>query len=349
MKNKNLALLISNSKNFVDQYSELLKKHDFEIFKLKEWNLRKIKSDYPYDACIVDNAEGNFQYEPLFEYIRNFSPQTIVIDVGSQNLVKPIGNHFLYVGQDKSIHLDSFLANLGEFFKRSRARTELAAMLIHDLRSPLHSMLSYIELLLNTTFGELNDGQKNFLEKAMVLGDQVLDMVEDINEIYQSEQHVFSLEKELFHIVEAIDQALLNLWIQADQKNIKIKKEVSPDLPYITGDLFQIQRVLMNLLGNAIKYCPNQSTIIIRAAQSSQRLLEISVIDNGGGIPEPDLKNIFKKLYRLPGDANQKKGQGLGLYICRLIVKAHGGTIRAENNNIGGASFIFTLPISAAV
>ncbi len=345
MKTKNLALLISASKDFTDRYSELLKEYDFEIYTLETLDLRRIKSDYPYDICFVDNARGNFDYKPLFDYIHNFSPQTIIIDVGSNNSLKPVGNNFLYTGEGNNIHLDSFLENLGEFFKRSRARTELAAMLIHDLRSPLHSMLSYIELLLNTTFGELNDGQKNFLEKSMVLGDQVLDMVEDINEIYQNEQHVFSLEKELFNISEAIDQSLLNIWIQADQKNIQIKKEVSPDLPPIFGDLFQIQRVFMNLLGNAIKYCPEQSTIIIRAIQRSQRLLEISVIDNGGGIPGADLKNIFKKLFRAPGDENQKKGHGLGLYICRLIVKAHGGAIKAENNDRGGASFIFTVPI----
>lgn len=345
MRNKNLALLISASSDFIDQYSQLLQQQDFEIFTLKKLDLSKIKSDYPYDICLVDNADGKFDYPTLYEYIQNFSPQTIVLDFGSDSIAKPVGNHFLYSGNDNAIHLESFLENLGEFFRRSRARTELAALLIHDLRSPIHSMLSYIELLLNKTFGDFNEGQKNFLEKSMILGDQILDMVEDINEIYQNEQHVFSLEKSLFHIVEAIDQALLNIWIQADQKNIKIKKEVSTELPYLLGDLFQIQRVLMNLLGNAIKYSPGHSTVTIKAEQRSQRQLEVSVIDNGGGIPEADLKNIFKKLFRASGDTNQQKGYGLGLYICKLIVKAHGGTIRAENNEQGGMSFIFSLPI----
>ena len=101
----------------------------------------------------------------------------------------------------------------------------------------------------------------------------------------------------------------------------------------------------MNLLGNAIKYSPDHSTVTIKAEQRSQRQLEVSVIDNGGGIPEADLKHIFKKLFRASGDTNQQKGYGLGLYICKLIVKAHGGTIRAENNEQGGMSFIFTLPI----
>jgi signal transduction histidine kinase len=73
--------------------------------------------------------------------------------------------------------------------------------------------------------------------------------------------------------------------------------------------------------------------------------LEISVSDNGGGIPEAELKHIFKKLYRVSRDTNQEKGHGLGLYICKLIVKAHGGVIRAENNQMGGVTFTFSLPV----
>jgi len=344
IKNKNAAIIITPSKDFLKLYSNILEAHNFRATHVKKLNDLKKKQVEAIDICVVDNTTNSFPYNDLFEYINQHCPQTVVIDVSSHPPKQPTGNNYLYHCRENHIDLNSFFFNLAEFIRRAKSRTELAAMLIHDIRSPLHSMLAYIELLLNQTFGSLNDGQKNFLEKAMILGDQTLDMVEDINEIYKSEQYIFSLEKAPFDISQTIEQAMLNLWIQADQKNIQIRKEIASNLPNVFGDLFQIQRVFVNLISNSIKYCPEYSEIIIHVAQVSQRKLEISIIDNGGGIPEKDLKQIFRKMFRGKDHAKSQKGYGLGLYICKIIIKAHSGTIHAVNNDRGGVTFKFTLP-----
>lgn len=346
MKRLNKALLISSSKAFFEHYTPLLEQCKFQVLRASSLTAVNIKPNDPIELCLVDNCENKFPYGKLFEYLNRCSPQTVVVNVSAEQKLRPVDSHYLYQCQSDHIPLDSFLINLNEFFRRAKSRTDLAAMLIHDIRSPLHSMLAYIELLLNQTFGAVNEGQKNFLEKAMILGDQVLDIIEDINEIYKSEQYVFSLEKGPFDISHVIDQALLNLWIQADQKNIQIFKEIPPDLPEIIGDAFQIQRVFVNLVGNAIKYCPKKSKIWIRVLQTSKRQIEIEVRDNGNGIPEADLKRVFRKAFRVRQHAEHHKGYGLGLYICKIIVKAHGGTILVENNEMGGVSFIFTLPVN---
>lgn len=344
MKSKNAAVIITPAKGFFEHYSSILEAHNFRATHAKKLNDLKKKQVEAIDICVVDNTTNSFPYNDLFEYINQHSPQTVVIDVSSNPPKQPAGNNYLYHCRENHIDLNSFFFNLAEFIRRAKSRTELAAMLIHDIRSPLHSMLAYIELLLNQTFGPLNDGQKNFLEKAMILGDQTLDMVEDINEIYKSEQYIFSLEKESFDISQTIEQAMLNLWIQADQKNIQIRKEITPNLPKVFGDSFQIQRVFVNLINNSIKYCPENAEIIVRVVQASQRKLEISVIDNGAGIPEENLKQIFRKSFRGKDHAKRHKGYGLGLYICKIIIKAHSGTIRALNNEWGGVTFKFTLP-----
>jgi len=346
MKSKNTAVIITPAKAFFERYSSILEAHSFRASHIKKLNDLKKKQNDSIDICVVDNFNHDFPYNELFEYINQHSPQTVVIDVGDNPPKQPKGNNYLYHCRENHIDLNSFLFNLGEFIRRAKSRTELAAMLIHDIRSPLHSMLAYTELLLNQTFGPLNDGQKNFLEKAMILGDQTLDMIEDINEIYKSEQYIFSLEKEPFDISETIEQAMLNLWIQADKKNIQIRKEIAPDLPKVFGDSFQIQRVFVNLINNSIKYCPENAEIVIHVAQATQRKLEIAIVDNGGGIPEEDLKQIFRKAFRGKDHAKQQKGYGLGLYICKIIIKAHSGTIRAVNNDQGGVTFKFTLPIA---
>lgn len=115
-------------------------------------------------------------------------------------------------------------------------------------------------------------------------------------------------------------------------------------MPKIFGDPFQIQRVLINLIGNSIKYCPEDSKILVVAKPGKGNFVEIEIRDDGGGVPETQLKKIFHKFVRAKQHLDVKQGKGLGLYISKLIVKAHKGKIWAENNNVGGLSFHFTLP-----
>ncbi|RMI12683.1 MAG: sensor histidine kinase [Calditrichaeota bacterium] len=345
----NTALIISRSPEFVHRYSELLKEGDFHIQTLKSveaW--RESPEQYGFDLCFVDNRQGDVHLEPFLKAVSQKSPHALIVHVGYQPpkaAFRPPGL-FHITPPDNHIDITHLIRFLDDLFKRNKMRTELAAMLIHDIRSPFNSLLSYIELLLNETFGPLNEGQQKFLEKAMLIGDQTLDMLEDINEIYLSEQHMFTLDTEVFPVTEVIDQALMSLWIQADQKNMKIRKEIPAGLPPIKGDAFQIQRVFTNLIGNAIKYCPENSTVIIKATQTSEQFAQFEISDNGGGIPESELGNIFRRSYRVKNSHLSRKGEGLGLYICKLIVKAHGGGIRAENNHMGGVSFIFSLPLA---
>jgi len=292
----------------------------------------------------VDNRQGIFDYPRLFEFLNRHSPKTVVVDVDGKGQTVPLNHAYLFRSEGGNIGLDSFIANISELFRREIARGELAAMLIHDIRSPLNSMNAYIELLLNRTFGPLNEGQQNFLEKAINLGDQTLEMLEDIHDIYRTEQHIFSLDREPFAAHKVVDDALLNIWPIADRKNIKIRKKVSRWLPKVYGDTFQIQRVLVNLLENAIKYCPENAELTVEVHKQSRQVARFLVRDNGGGIPENALKEIFRKSFRIKSDAQHQKGFGLGLYICKLIVKTHGGTIHAENNDQGGVTMIFTLP-----
>ncbi len=350
MKIKNTALIISERNSFVQTYSELLKKSRFKVFKLpnfKEW--KAAPERYHIDLCCIDNPEGTFDYQGLSDFLNNFSPHTIVINFGKSppHLPSLNGNLFFATSRGQEIELASFFYNIGESFKRAKTRTELAAMLIHDVRSPLNSLIAYIDLLLNQTFGKLNEGQLNFLEKAMNLGDQILDMLEDINEVYKNEQYTFTLDEEVFPINKVLDQALVGLWVQADSKNIKITKDIPADLPRLIGDTYQIQRIFTNLIENAIKYCPENAHIQIKASRHSKKFGLFSIIDNGGGIPEEKLKKIFIRSFR-GDDRETVKGTGLGLYICKIIVKAHGGKIWAENNDIGGVTFHFILPLQTS-
>jgi signal transduction histidine kinase len=350
---RNNALIISSNNTFSSKYQKLFKRNNFNVSNfndLNQWIEPKFVDDAKIDICLIDNENGAFNFDEFFEKLNVSNSKSLVVNVGKKKKIFH-NNHrplFYLNPESKSIDLEIFFKNVNQLLERDKAQTELAANLLHDLRSPLTSLITYVELLLNETFGNLNAGQKNFLEKAMIIGDQVFDMLEEINEVFKNDQYTFLLKKEDFSLSQLIDEMLLKIWIQADAKNIQIKKDISKNLPAIYGDPFQIQRVFINLLGNSIKYCPDNSkiTIKIKSPPKIAKSIEIEIMDNGGGIPETKLRKIFNKHYRMEQIQKIKEGQGLGLYISKLVIKAHKGKIWATNNKNGGLSFSFTLPIS---
>lgn len=350
MEFRNNALIISSKKIFSSKYKKILQRNNFKVFITKNPGDRKFHSSSSknkIDLFLIDNYNGDFNLDNFIVKYISSNLKAPIINVSEKEIKFP-NNPILYYNLNPKTHsldLETFIKHINLVLKREKAQTELAANLMHDLRSPLNSLITYMELLLNETFGPLNDGQKKFLEKGMIIGDQVLDMLEEINEVFQNEQHAFHLEKEEFSLCRVIDESLLKIWIHADAKNIKIKKDIPPNLPAIHGDSFQIQRVFNNLLSNSIKYCPDNSKIIIKTTPKN-KFVEIEIMDNGDGVPDSELKKIFNKYYRIEQEKKLNNGHGLGLYISKLIIKAHNGNIRATNNEAGGLSFIFKLPIN---
>jgi len=350
MTMKHSAVIFSENKAQSKQLSNILKKNSFRVQILNDvTELHTEENNTSINLCFLENSLSGTKLKKIVKFFNRNFPQTLIItnhpDILPQ---KDTSNFIFYLNTDiPTFDLEIFFKNFSELITRERSRMELAAMLVHDARSPLNSLVGYLELLLNEVFGDLNEGQKNIIEKAINLGDKTFDMLEDINEVYQSEQYIFRLEKESFELEKILDEVLIDLWIRADQKNIKIKKKIPNAFPTIWGDGFQLQRVFTNLLTNGIKYCAENSQILIEGHVLSPDLVQISVIDNGGGVPEEQLKHIFDKFFRVASSKQFVKGYGLGLYICKLIIKAHGGKIWAENNDIGGLSFHFTLPVKA--
>lgn len=245
--------------------------------------------------------------------------------------------------------VDELLNNMIALAERQKKQIELSAMLLHDLRSPVQSVLGYLELLEQDVFGSLNDGQKQILRNALSIGDTVIELMNELSLVHQLERNEFEIISTAVLPKEALDETLRSLWIQADQKNIKLIPQVAKDLPAIRGDIISIQRVLHNLISNAVKFTPQNGTIRISAkettSRSGQNMISFSVRDSGPGIPVSEIDLVFDKYYRLKKTKSATKGQGLGLYIARLIVEAYNGKIGVFNNREGGATFYCTLPV----
>jgi two-component system sensor histidine kinase KdpD len=236
--------------------------------------------------------------------------------------------HYIEVAQNALIHMES-----------ERLRNSLLAALSHDLRTPLTTIVGLSESLAISK--ETSSREHEF---AVALHDEALRMrnlVLNLLDMARIQNGEVQLNLQWLPFEEVVGSALRAS--QAFLVNHEVQTRLAQDLPLIHFDAVLIERVLGNLLENASKYTPAGSRIVI-AAEVSGQFLEVSVSDNGPGIPHGKEEAIFEKFTRGERES-ATTGVGLGLAICRAIIEAHGGTIRAGASPEGGASFIFQLPL----
>jgi light-regulated signal transduction histidine kinase (bacteriophytochrome) len=225
-----------------------------------------------------------------------------------------------------------------------RTRDDLIAVVSHDLRNPLSAILIQAELMLKTALvgseeklHPLHIGAERIARSAT----HMKALIEDLLDLASIETQRFTLHLQSVESRVLLDEALLAASPLAEAKRISIAVDVI-DLPRLEADPERIFRVLSNLLGNAIKFTPEGGIITLRAAPSGDELL-ITVIDTGPGIAADQLPHVFERYWK--ARPASQAGAGLGLYIARGIVEAHGGRIWAESS-AGGARLIFTLPLT---
>ncbi len=222
-----------------------------------------------------------------------------------------------------------------------QTRNDLTHMMVHDLRNPLNNIYGAQKLLVD--LGSLNDEQIQVLEVAMASTQRMVDLVKEILDISRLESGHMPLEREPISIDNIIQQTLESQRPQATSKDIRLTSEIPPDLSPVSADRSLIERVLQNLVGNALKFTPLGGTVLITAGQDveAQNQLFIRVQDTGPGIPKDVQDRIFQKFTT----GNQTgSGSGLGLAFSKMVVEAHNGRIWAKSWPDQGATFTFTLP-----
>jgi two-component system sensor histidine kinase KdpD len=236
--------------------------------------------------------------------------------------------HFVEVAQDALVRMES-----------ERFRNTPLAALSHDVRTPLTALVGLADALarardpLTTNQRELVLGLREEAERMNRLVHNLLDMA-------RLSAGKVSLNLEWHSIEEAVGSALRA--IASVLRDHKVVTDLPPDLPLARFDAVLLERVLCNLLENAAKYTPPRSEIRVAARPVAENL-EVAVEDNGPGLPL-GREDLFEKFTR-GEEESAVPGLGLGLSICRAIVEAHGGKIRAERPARGGARFIFSLPL----
>jgi PAS domain S-box-containing protein len=218
----------------------------------------------------------------------------------------------------------------------------------HELKTPLTSAREFVSLVLEGLVGPLSETQKEYLVIAQESCDQMRNCINDMLDTTRLDTGKMHLELKLGSVSSLLQKEVTMFTQVAEQKGIHLTGEVQPALPDVLMDHGRIEQVITNLLNNAMKFTPKGGRITVGAATLSggAGFIEVEVRDTGCGIPPEHLGHIFDRLYQVQsGSGANSRGLGLGLHICRELVRLHGGEIRVESEPGKGSAFFFTLPV----
>ena len=224
-----------------------------------------------------------------------------------------------------------------------RMKSNFLSVVSHELKTPLHSIKGFVDIILMNKTGPVTDIQRDFLETVKQQTDHLQRMIDDLLEFSRLESGQITLRLQPVDIPVVAEAVVDKLAPLSEASDVAVINRVPDDMPTISADPWRLEQVVTNLIDNAIKFTPTHGRVVISARDVGD-YLEVEVQDSGIGIAPDEIDRIFDRFYQVDGGANRLyKGAGLGLTICRHIVEHHGGRIWAESNADKGATFHFTI------
>lgn len=237
--------------------------------------------------------------------------------------------------------------DISQEVKNQADKETFIATLTHDLKTPIRAQVRALELILDDKFGAINENLKGILSEILNSCKFMHYMTDNLLTKYKSECGQLNIVKENKSLYEIIKTNSENLKYLLAQKNQKINIIYNTEIKELAFDPHEIERVLNNLIINASEYTPDYGEITIKIEEIND-YIQISVIDNGWGIPKDDVDKIFDE-FITSSKKFRKVGYGLGLFICKKIIEGHNGKIYVNSEEGKGSEFVFTLPIQKAV
>lgn len=228
--------------------------------------------------------------------------------------------------------------------RASQHKSQFLANMSHELRTPLNAILGYTELIVDDIYGEVSASIRDVLERVQHSGHHLLDLINDVLDISKMEAGQLTLALTEYSMAEVVATAAMAVESLATEKGLALSVEVAPELPQGKGDERRLVQVLLNLVGNAIKFTETGAVQIRVTTQPG--IFMVAVTDTGPGIAEADQRTIFEEFQQADTSSTRVKGgTGLGLAIVKRIIEMHGGRVWVESRLGQGATFWFTLPV----
>jgi len=229
-------------------------------------------------------------------------------------------------------------------------KTEFVSLAAHQLRTPLSAIKWTLRMILDGDLGKTTEEQKDFLEKTYGSNERMIDLINDLLNVTRIEEGRYLSGLNFFQFEELLEEIINNYKSEINRKNISLEIE-KPEkkMPMVKADMEKINLAVSNLLDNAVRYTLSGGKIKIVLKYDKEKI-NFSIKDSGIGVPEDQQKRLFMKFFRGANAIRiETEGSGLGLFIAKNIIEAHGGKIGFESEENKGSTFYFDLPIRAKI
>ncbi len=236
-----------------------------------------------------------------------------------------------------------------EKYGQDDAGASFVSMAVHELRTPLTIMRGYIEVFEDELEGKLDSEQSEFLRNLSVQAQQLGSFVSNIQNLARIEANALELQLKSDNWSEVLGTTLNDMDMRARVRHKTIERDIADNMPAVGVDRTTIYEVIVNIVENAIKYTHSDAPIKVSSYLKNDDWIETTVEDRGIGIPDGLLGHVFDKFYRSHRSSKSVGGTGLGLYISKTIVEAHGGEIWVKTKEGVGSTFGFTIPTYSSI
>lgn len=307
-----------------------------------------------YETCkqIKKNTASRFLPVIMLTALRRPEEKVKGLKVGADDFIsKPFDDKELLARVNAFLRIKSLHDKLDESYqelkKLEALKDNLTELIVHDLRSPVSSIMATLEIFQGKHKDLMNPQVENFIAKIKRNCQVQINLINDILEISRIEEKTLKLEKRDISVNTLIDSCMLQVETSASQKNITIEKKLDDNLPSLCADETYLQRIITNLLNNSLKYTEHggKMCLSVHHTKEEKSRFVFCIEDTGLGIAKEHLNKIFDRYFQVDRTAGySRRGVGLGLSFCRMAVEAHGGTIWAESEKRKGSRFYFTIP-----
>jgi two-component system sensor histidine kinase/response regulator len=354
-------LIIDDEDVVLDSCKQILKGSDYQIATaMTGMHGLELLGEYQPDLVFVDLKMPGISGTEVIERIREFDPTVVTIVITGfatvSSAVEAMKNG-AYDFLPKPFTPDEFrmitkrgldkrrlmLETIALKREKEMLREQFAAIVSHELKAPLGAVQQNLFLLIDELSGQLSDDQQKRLERMKVNINDLINLIHtwlrvlsvDVNKIKESFKPT--------DVVSVLSKAIESVQPNAIRKDIELVPQLNEPLGLVNGDEGTLVEVVINILGNAIKYSRTGSTVCIHAERTVGEVL-ISIIDNGVGISPEDLPYVFNDFYIGSSDRMGEQSSGLGLAISRRIIEAHSGSIAVKSELGKGSTFVIHLP-----
>jgi len=320
----------------------------------KQWDiprLRELLETILPQRTTFDNYEVEHDFSTIGRRVMLLNARQIYRDSGKGKIIllaiEDITERREFENGLKAAH-EELKALATELERSSRVKSEFLANMSHELRTPLNSINGFSEVLIDETFGPLNEKQKRYVGNVLASGKHLLLLINQILDMAKVEAGKMRLELSLIPLKDLLHELSLLVADLVSKKGLNMVLEISEELPSIDADELRVKEIIYNLLSNAVKFTPKGGMIVMRAERVSSDV-RIAVQDNGIGIASENMVRIFEGFFRVDTPYSRvAEGTGLGLPLSRKLVELHGGKLFVESGGLNaGTTVYFTLPIAS--